>query len=259
MEMWERGDIFGLWIEITLIIWVAAFLIKGLSYFIFSEKRQKEYLNTLNAKIRETKDFIRKIPDFNVTDQFMFAGGDWAIAIDESRGKFCEAKREGSSFVKRVISYQEILSSELFEDGELIVKTERSSQIGGAIVGGLLLGGVGTVIGGLSGKKRQQNKINDLTLRIVVNDQMNPLLDIRFLEGETDKNNEFYKYCLETARKWQARMEILIKRAEREEAFRRTETNTVSLPDELKKLAELKNVGVITDEEFNVLKGKMLN
>src|SRR5690625_2106720 len=45
----------------------------------------------------------------------------------------------------------DIIESEVVVDSHTITKTARGSQIGGAAVGGVLLGGVGAIIGGLSG------------------------------------------------------------------------------------------------------------
>ncbi len=247
-------EILGILVMIFLIIFAIS--------YAYGEEQSKQFHNARDAEYKEFEDFFHKISDFNPTVLYIDLNSytKSGIAIDESRAKVCVVKKNDSLRVERVISYKDILSSELYEDGETIVKTVRSSQIGGAVVGGLLLGGFGTVIGGLSGKKIQKNKINNLSLRVVVNDSVNPLLDVCFLNGETDKNSEIYKYVSEGARYWQARMDILIKRAEKEDdaTLRRNETSTASLSDELRKLAELKNNGVLTDEEFNTLKEKML-
>ena len=91
-----------------------------------------------------------------------------------------------------VISYRDILSSEVFEDGETITKTARSSQLGGTLVGSLVLGGVGTIIGGLSGKKTSSNKVNRIDLRVTVNRTETPLHDINFMNVEVKKNGIIY-------------------------------------------------------------------
>jgi hypothetical protein len=47
----------------------------------------------------------------------------------------------------RIISYRDLLSSEIFEDGTTITKTVRSSQVGGGLIGAIALGGVGDKAG----------------------------------------------------------------------------------------------------------------
>jgi len=42
----------------------------------------------------------------------------------------------------RIISYRDLLSSEIFEDGTTITKTVRSGQVGGALIGAIALGAV---------------------------------------------------------------------------------------------------------------------
>lgn len=156
-----------------------------------------------------------------------------------------------------------MLSCEIFTDGDTVTKTSRSSQAGGALVGGVLLGGVGAIIGGLSGKKTAVEKVRRVDLRIVVNNTQKPVHDINLYSGETNKNSMFHKAATEKARHWHSLIAILIKRADEEDKAKESTPQPVeknkSVADELSKLMELKEKGILTDEEFTQQKLKLLS
>lgn len=112
---------------------------------------------------------IKSITGFTATQKFVNQDATSAIAIDEKSKRVCIVKAEGDDVKTKTIRHKDILSSEIFEDGQSIVKTVRSSQIGGAVVGGILLGGVGAIIGGLSGKKKNSDNVKRVDVRLTIN------------------------------------------------------------------------------------------
>jgi len=212
------------------------------------------------------KNEIKTIPDFLPSQEVMGTDGLSGIAVDINQSKICLIKNS-TMITKRVIGYRDIISVELFEDGDSISKTSRTSQIGGALVGGVLLGGAGVLLGGLTGSKRTSSKIKTIDLRILVNDPVAPLHDIKFLNFESKKDSFSYKNAINSARHWHGVLEVLIKRADSEVSVKnpvmaKQEITTIkpsSIADELKKLGELKDSGILTSEEFQVQKKKLLN
>ena len=135
-----------------------------------------------------------------------------------------------------------------------------------------MLGGVGAVIGGLSGRKTNTEKVTKITLRIIVNDPANPIYDVCFLSSETNKNSATYKSAIEKAQEWLARLDVMIKRADKiNEAQPIAETiqkvkkskkvkkakTSCSVSDELIKLTDLRDGGLLTDAEFEHRKSKL--
>ena len=162
-----------------------------------------------------------------------------------------------------VLNYNQLLSSEIFQDGSSIIKTNRTSQIGGALLGNILIGPIGLLIGGLTGSKTQANKVHKIDLRIVVNDIKNPTHIINFLDSETNISSFTYQNAIEKARKWQDMLSVIIKTADEEDTKLINPTNVnpiknFSIPDELTKLAELKTKGFINEVEFENLKNQIL-
>jgi hypothetical protein len=158
------------------------------------------------------------------------------------------------------------MSVEIFEDGTSVTKTVRSSQIGGAVVGGLILGGVGAIIGGLSGKAETTRKVNRIDLRIIVNDTTHPLHDVVFLNVETKNDTLRYQQAMQQARHWNGVIEVLINRANAEDkqttiddVKQKQFIPPISAADEIKKLSDLYTTGTLTLDEFKQLKQKLLN
>lgn len=219
----------------------------------------------INDKTKEMESKLKSLPDFNPTQQIMGCDGNSGLAVDERRKKLCLITNNGTSVSQRIVYYKDILSVELFEDGTSVTKTVRSSQIGGAVVGGLLLGGVGALVGSLSGKTKTSGKIKRIDLRLIVNDTSTPLHDVAFMNVEGKKDGIIYTQAIQVARRWHGIVEVLIKRANAEErSLQDSERQTqpalpnASVADEIKKLADLHNSGVLTAEEFQQQKSRLL-
>lgn len=193
------------------------------------------------------------------------------IAIDEARKKICLLRQDGNIARARTFSYKDIISSEISQDGSTITKVSRSSQAGSALVGAVLLGGVGAVIGGLSAKKTSTEKISHVSLRIIINYINNPLHEVTFLNSESDKNGHSYQSAMKEARFWNGLIDVLIKTADIDDAKVETyppkhkelegeinNTAVMSVADEIKKLADLHQAGHLTSDEFQYQKAKLL-
>ena len=94
-------------------------------------------------------------------------------------------KERGSGIEHRVLPFRNVLAAEVRQNGTTVTetRTKLGSQLAGAAVGGLVLGGVGAVIGGLSGSKistsRQQVSYE---LYIQMNDLEKPLFSMGMLK-----------------------------------------------------------------------------
>lgn len=116
------------------------------------------------------------------------------------------------------INYLDILESHVIEDNISMTKTSRKSQLGGVFVGGVIAGGIGAIIGGLSSKKTQENKVRKIELVIVINDEINPVLKFSFLDtnNPADKSFNLYKNAYEKAYDWHKTISVMINNADKE-------------------------------------------
>jgi len=221
----------------------------------------------LSNKKKAMEEKLKSLPEFSPTQRIMGNNGDAGLAIDEERKKIVLIKNSPAGVDLKPITYRDVLSSEIFVDGETITKTARGSQLGGALIGGLALGGVGAIIGGLSGKTRSSEKVKRIDLRITVNDTKSPLHDINFMDIEGKKDGIIYKSAMDQARHWHGLIAVLIKMADNEDARKEDFESsseekgggTESLADELSKLSDLRDKGVLSEEEFSIQKQKLLS
>ena len=243
------------------------FLIGAVPYAILDiirlkRKKVKERMREGYRK-KTMEDHLERINDFSVTQKVIGLDCNCGLAIDENRKKVCLIDYRQESILLRVVSYNDLLSSELYEDGEIITRTVRSSQIGGVLIGGLLLGRAGAIIGGLSGDTRSSGSVNKIDLRLMINDTKKPLHDVNFLNLETKRGGSRYQQATQQARHWHGLIEVLIKRADAEDKADVTNSTTViqssSVSDEIKKLADLLNSGVLSANEFQQQKAKLLS
>lgn len=193
----------------AIILFVLLFVILPLAIWATIEGKKRD-------KARD--DFLANIPEFQITQKLLSTDGLVGLAIDEDRQKLCLFEQELSREVKhRIISYRDLLSSEIFEDGTTITKTNRTSQLGGALIGGIALGGVGAIIGGLSGKTESLSHVKRIDLRLVIDDTRQPLHDINLMNVNVTKTDGRYKEAMSKARHWHGLIEVLIRRADMED------------------------------------------
>ena len=241
--------------EFLIITMVSAVVVMPMIFF--AQKMDEKYPNKLppNQLI---------VIDPNFEQQMIGCDGDSSIAISVSRKEVLLVTKQNGTISQQIINYKDILSVELFEDGETITSTVRSSQIGGMLIGGIALGGLGAVIGGLSGKTKTSGTVRKIILRLVINDTNNPLHEVHFLNSETEitKKDSRYQEVMQKARHWNSLIEVLIKRADMEDkenaANNVVQISQSSIADEIKKLAELRNAGILNDAEFQQQKEKLL-
>ena len=236
-----------------LIIAVILGILIGIGKIVATSKKKKD----IEAKLCE-------LSDFEASQKVVGEDGETGIALDEQRKKVCLIKHNAGNIDLSVISYRDLLASEICEDGTSVTKASRVSQVGTALVGGLLFGGVGAVVGGLTGKKSTSDKIKRIDLRLTVNRTQAPIHDVNFMNEEGKKGGLIYNNAVQKARHWHGLIEVLIRRADEEDrkeenpsAVKALEKHSVA--DELSKLAKLKEQGILTENEFVEQKTKLLS
>ncbi|NOT83865.1 MAG: SHOCT domain-containing protein [Methylococcaceae bacterium] len=121
----------------------------------------------------------------------------------------------------------------------------------------------------LSGKTQTSKKINRIELRLTVNDINNPLHNIIFLnlnKKELIYDEKSKNEALQLVRRWYGIIEVVIKQANDKKEIGSLANELkiapklaiVSIADEIKKLADLHSAGILTLEEFQQQKTKLL-
>jgi hypothetical protein len=201
---------------------------------------------------------IDTLPDFNATYRHVPIGGKAAVAIDEKRRKIYMMSGTHSG----IIGFDKIVSCEILEAGVSRIRTDRGSQIAGAAVGAALLGPVGLLAGALSGSKTSTPEITTLELRVTVDDLSCPVYSLWFWKTPTPARLELHAYrrLMEQVAEWHGRFEAIIRAQNtmRNRPLTDHSANATSVADELRKLADLRREGILTDEEFAAEKRRLL-
>lgn len=187
---------------------------------------------------------------------------------------------DGDEAKLTTVSSGDIVSTELLIDEKSVMTTTSSTRVGSAIVGGLLLGGVGAIVGGLAGRetKAEVKTINSATLKISLNDLTAPSIRVHLLKSPIAANSSDFRALEVTAQNWIDWLMVLMQRSAQpksekpELGVRKSPkrkpshgaigadiaAGSISIADELLKLAQLKSMGAITQAEFDTMKSRLM-
>lgn len=202
----------------------------------------------------ELRIALGRVRNFSATWRITGVDSKTLLALDQQDSTVVLVDGLGA----RRFTHQDILSTEIVEDGNSITRTDRLSQAGGALVGAALLGPVGLLAGAVTGKRITGGKVKTLELHLIVDDPSAPSFLLCLLNTEMDKSHPRYRTALEWARAWQGRIELLIRKADRENPSGAPLREYGSISAEISRLAELKSAGALTDAEFQQAKQKLL-
>jgi hypothetical protein len=116
--------------------------------------------------------------------------------------------------IKLDYNFDDIIQSEVIIDGNTVTSTNRGSQLMGMVVGGILTGGVGAIVGGLSGGKTTKDEIKNIELKLTINDMNNSIFKINFLPFTKvgwSKDSTKVKNSLSEIETWQGYFDIILK------------------------------------------------
>lgn len=237
---------------VTLIISVIVGLLIGKHTLRLEAEEDQEK----NREIIKLQKILEGKKHYTITQQVVSDDIKTILSYDEGRGKINFTTENGN----KTYEFKDIMQSEIIQNGVSVTKTSRGSQLGGAIVGGVLLGGVGAVIGSLSGITKTEEKIKKIQLKIVVKDTHAPNHYVSFLdsEKELENDNSRLQSAVEKVNHWNSIISVLINKSD-EKVKDDSSTRSVSAADELLKLSELLKQGLITQDEFDKQKLKLLS
>ncbi len=158
----------------------------------------------------------------------------------------------GSYHTSAVLDIEDLISITI-EEQESVYEKKEKSIIGRALIGGLLLGPVGAVVGGMTGIGKKTIKLSDLPDYLVsfkIYDrslEKEKIILFEFKKKDFNRINEFFnKYFKE-------------KLTQPEKMVTNENTNMLNVADELLKLKKLLDANLLTPEEFENEKQKILS
>lgn len=250
-------DGLGIFIIIVVVLAIVAIIRPA---DLIDKKKTRERKDILDAK-------ICKLPN---KEGFITVIGQkyrYAFVVDKVNRKIYYLTTE----LTKETPFDHIISFEMVEDNTVLFS--KSVSVRGAILGGVLAGGAGMVVGGLSGDTKQEKNVSKVTIKIKIRDYSMPSLMIEcFNSPELLGNKEIwsthkvYREELQNAQKIADYLSVIIddvckkeKTSPSKVAQHKPSKNGASVADELAKLASLKEQGILTEDEFRTQKEKLLN
>ena len=163
---------------------------------------------------------------------------------------------------KTSVPFSNIMKVEIIKDGTQIATTNRGSQILGAAVGAVALGGVGAVIGGLSASSTTLNGAKRIAIRVTVNDTFRPVHDVTFYASKDKKGGKqgdpTFDQAVRRATEFGAYLDSAIQEAGKEQDGQIESSQNTPVSEQIAQLWQLKQEGALTEEEFEAQKAKLL-
>ena len=170
-----------------------------------------------------------------------------------------------------IFNYADIIEVSFEEDGNQLYTKSAGRTVGGAIVGGVLMGGAGAVVGGLSGASKQNKEVKSIDVKILLRSTSRTSCVLHFndanriLKTKEDSDRTLYETYTKNANQAKDILSVIIDNAKQiqvstpvTQPLIQQAPPSTSIADELTKLAKLKADGILTEEEFVVQKKILL-
>ncbi len=174
-------------------------------------------------------------------------------------------KRRGGSSnpeepYQEIYRFVDIFEVEVQKNGTTIASTNRGSQALGATAGALAFGGIGAIIGGLSGASTQQELVCHISLVIKIRDQSKPIHKITFFTCKKGfkTSNPVVQKAIANAETFATHVANAIHYSCEDNSIINHKTND-SMSTEIKELFGMKENGILTEAEFNLAKTRLIS
>lgn len=172
-----------------------------------------------------------------------------------------------------IFNYADIIEVSYEENGNQLYTKSAGRTVGGAIVGGVLMGGAGAVVGGLSGASTQNKEVKSIDIKILLRSTSRSSCVLHFkdidrdLKTKDDSDRKMYETYTKNANEAKDVLSVIIDNAKQVQVsapvaqplVQKVPSSSSSIADELAKLAKLKADGILTEEEFQVQKARLLS
>jgi hypothetical protein len=241
--------------------YIICFVIAVVLIMVWQSSQSKKMNEERKAKTKKLNSELNEIEGFNFTKRLVSKWG--LMALDETNKSIAVKSQFGKV---KIHPFASIHSCEILINGQTTYK--RSSVLSRSIAGGLIAGNAGAIIGGLSGKEKKTEEVNNIEFKILFKETEETTFKYRFFDANEitfntkkfiKEDDSVYGPMLKQAKSrlqnWKDKIEVIIASQENIEPI---ETVSISVTDELIKLTELKEKGALSQEEFEKLKSKLM-
>lgn len=244
-----------------IVIAIICIVVAIFCFFILVKQREAK------QKSNEATEQTMKKENFQISKTVPLLDGKELYLDDVNKKWILKTSRIDTN--PKVYSYDDLLEFEITQNGGSIAKGvtkgKTSGKTGSAIIGGVLFGPIGAIVGA-SGKRSNQSTTvtrtvetcTSLQVHIRVADLNQPEITFSFLHSEVPVTSSSYTDALYLARNLAATLAYIQSGKSIEVLEKQTEVRSDSPSDELKKFFDLKEAGIITEEEFEAKKKQIL-
>lgn len=191
-----------------------------------------------------------------------FATRYFRLLVDNTRKEFIFTRfDDNNDVIEARFSFDDVISVEIVKNGQTYSSKSVLGTIGGAVVGGVLAGGVGSLIGGLSSESHTFEKVSEICIKWHLRSVNTPTY-IGYIHKDLiiESKNALYRECMEQATEIMDLFTVIIDEINQSQQTNNVTINNaqLSIADELQKLLTLKNQGVLSEDEFNEQKNTLL-
>ncbi|MCM3110047.1 hypothetical protein [Lederbergia lenta] len=183
-----------------------------ISLVIFANKASKKEKDDLLLKVRG----IALKHDFPQDIITLSSDNKKALSISEEQSSVLLIellpKSEDSLDIVRMVNFNDVIEVKVNKNSSTITRSSRGSQIGSAMIGSIVAGGIGAIIGGLSGSKTSKESIRKLSLEIVINDLKKPSFEVSFYDSEVELkvNGDEYNRITDEMNQWYRMFTVIL-------------------------------------------------
>lgn len=160
---------------------------------------------------------------------------------------------------KHIINFEDIIECSILENGATVQK----GGVGRAIVGSAIAGGVGAIVGATT--RGSASQINSLSVRIVTRDIKRPLVELKLIKTASKRDSSWTKTYMHFAQEVYATIVSIIDSVQNSTEQRSSKNTPCSTEHKqnhsveiLEQLADLRDKGILTEEEFTAKKQSVL-
>ena len=143
--------------------------------FYYDNQNKKVLAFVYDTSNHQTID----VPNVEKSNSFQYS--NLYFVVDEINKKIVCINAKIENIRIKTIFFNEIQGIDISEDGTSVFNKSTSSAVGRAVVGGLLFGGVGAIVGGVTGKSKEKKTLNSYKVTIQLSDISNPTYEIEFV------------------------------------------------------------------------------
>ena len=215
-----------------------------------SFKKSKNMLTLDTAKeILNEKDIISS-KGFKPVVKYSTFSADTKSGLFRVNQLFDINKSKSENQAECTYEFSKILSYDVVEDGVTIT----SGGLGRAAIGAITFGGIGAIVGSVTGGKKQRKYVDNLKIIVNMDNVYTPVIRIPILQKKTKTSSNKYRQATEDVENIISILENQVKKLEKNNNI----NNTKSIADEIRDFKTLFDDGIITSEEFEQKKKDLL-